>query len=163
MATSLMNLAFTLHQQLAAITCPFHYISWNTEAQQWKFESMKISRMWPYYLMVVFNAICAASYFVAVIITRQGNLNHRYSTVALFTAGLFVLDYILVFLADYLFITNGKEWVQLNNYLYAKAQHTSFQGNTLPKRKSSFSKNISRKLIWKHLASKLKIYFHKLK
>lgn len=131
--------AFHIHQITVKYTCPFHYISWNANLQQWKFEPIGFHRMWPYYLMLISNIFCIILYIASLATIRLRSNDFGNDPLLLYTSGLYVLTILLTLVADYLFLTNGNEWVSINNYLLPQAPQ--------PTTKESINANF-RKLRW---------------
>jgi len=111
MPTKLVLQAYHINQLIAQVICPFHYVSWDYHKLKWKYEDICFRRMGLYYfgvaLMIFYILI-----FIATI-PFLGNI-HRKVTVA----GLVVLVMLLFLLVEYLFISNGREWVYVTNWMF---------------------------------------------
>lgn len=118
MPTELTYYAFYLHQLSVKYTCPFHYVTWNSEYLQWKCESFRLLRMWPYYTILFFSVLGCMLYFVLIFCIKGSKLETLRD--AVYISGFHILPTILMFAVDYMFLSSASPLLQAANWILSE-------------------------------------------
>lgn len=119
MPTLLVLQANHINQLLNQHLCPYYYVSWNTKNLEWKFENIHFCRMWPYYSVIVLNLMLVILYLAIIPILLWRDTEHRANFQNIIVGGLVALITIFILPVDYIFISNGREWVYATNWIFA--------------------------------------------
>lgn len=119
MPTLLLLQANNINQLLNQHICPSYYVSWNTENLEWKVENISFRRMWRYYTVIVLNIIYVTLYVAIIHFFLWRDTEHRANFQNIIVGGLVALITIFILPVDYIFISNGREWVYATNWIFA--------------------------------------------
>lgn len=119
MPSNLVLQANHLNQLMGKYICPFHYVSWDSEKLEWKYENTNVRRMWPYYTVIGLNFLYVFLYITTIpIVLYWKDTEQRFNLHHVVLGGIIVLITIFLCPSDWLLIRNGWEWVYLTNWVF---------------------------------------------
>ncbi len=140
MPSNLVLQANHLNQLIGKHICPFHYVSWDSKKLKWKYENINFRRMWPYYIVIGLNLLYVLIYVTIIPIMlhckdteQRTNFHHHV------LGGIIVLITIFLCPSDWLFISNGWEWVYSTNWVFNCERIDQICKNRQRKRTDKFS------------------------
>lgn len=119
MPSSLVLQSHYLNQIVANFICPFHYVTWNHNTLQWRYENISWKRMWPFYVVQLINFLNTFLFMIIFTYIRwHPVVGNNVTSKQLIMCSFYVLLTALVTVVDWLFITSGQELVFAINWVY---------------------------------------------
>ncbi len=135
MPSKLVLQSHYINQIIANRICPFHYVSWNHNTLQWRYENISWKRMWPFYIVLLINFVHTFLFVLTFTYIRWHPANgYSVTSKQLIMCSFYTLITALVSIVDWLFVTSGQEWVFAINWVY----RTEFELENVNKLVSTF-------------------------